>query len=48
VSPRAKARLAGVFEALEGFPAAFGHVFVFGSLVVAAEPTAHNLLTQAF
>ena len=49
MSPRAKARLAGVFEALEGFPAAFGQVYVFGSLVVAgnAPATAHNLLTHA-
>ena len=48
LSPRAKARLAGVFEALEGFPAAFGQVYVLGSLVVAgnAAATAHNILTQ--
>jgi hypothetical protein len=48
MSPRAKARLAGAFEALEGFPAAFGQVFVFGTLVVAgnAAATARNILAH--
>lgn len=48
MSPRRKARLAGVFEALEGFPAAFGQVAVLGGLVVAgnAAATAHNILSH--
>lgn len=48
LTPRAKARLAAVFEALEGFPAAFGQVYVLGSLVVAgdATATAHNISTH--
>jgi hypothetical protein len=33
-SPRCKARLAGVFEALEGMTSAFGQVFALGRLVV--------------
>lgn len=46
ISPRARARLAGLFEALEGFPAAFGQVVVVGTLVVAndAAATAGNIL----
>jgi hypothetical protein len=37
-----------VFEALEGFPAAFGQTFVLGGLVVAgnAAATAHNILAN--
>jgi hypothetical protein len=35
LSPRAKARLAGLFEALEGFPAAFGKTIVLGMLQAA-------------
>lgn len=48
MSPRAKARLAGVFEALEGFPAAFGQVVVLGMLVVQgdAQATGHNILAH--
>ena len=48
LSPKGKARLAGVFEALEGFPAAFGQVAVLGSLVVAgnASATARNILSH--
>lgn len=48
LSPRTKARLAGVFELLEGFPAAFGQVYVLGSLVVVgdAAATAHNMSTH--
>ncbi len=45
MTPRSKARLAGVFEALEGFPAAFGQTVVVGTLVVTgdAAATAHNI-----
>jgi hypothetical protein len=45
-SPRAKARLAGVFEALEGLTSAFGEVNVLGSLIVVgnATATAANIL----
>jgi hypothetical protein len=48
LSPRAKARLAGVFEALEGLPAAFGQTIVLGMLAVGgdAAATAHNILTH--
>lgn len=48
MSPRGKARLAGVFEALEGLPAAFGQTIVLGMLAVGgdAAATAHNILTQ--
>ena len=48
MSPRAKARLAGVFEALEGLPAAFGQTAVLGMLVVNgnAAMTAHNILAH--
>ena len=48
LSPRGKARLAGIFEALEGFPAVFGQVYVLGSVVVAgnAAATAHNILAH--
>lgn len=48
ISARTRARLAGVFEALEGFPAAFGQTVVFGSLVIAgdAAATAHNILAN--
>jgi len=46
VSPRFKARLAGVFEALEGLTSAYGQVVVLGRLVVAgnAAATAANIL----
>lgn len=45
-SPRFKARLAGVFEALEGMTSAFGQVAVLGRLVVSgnAAATAANIL----
>jgi hypothetical protein len=45
-SPKAKARLAGVFEALEGFTAAWGQVTVLGQLLVVgnAAATAANIL----
>jgi hypothetical protein len=45
-SPKAKARLAGVFEALEGFTSAFGQVTVLGQLIVVgnAAVTAANIL----
>ena len=46
VSPRFKARVAGVFEALEGLTSAYGQVVVLGRLVVAgnAAATAANIL----
>jgi hypothetical protein len=45
-SPRFKARLAGVFEALEGMASSFGQVFILGRLVVSgdAAATAANIL----
>jgi uncharacterized protein DUF4386 len=45
-SPKAKARLAGVFEALEGFTSTFGQVTVLGKLIVVgnAVATAANVL----
>jgi hypothetical protein len=45
-SPRFKARMAGVFELLEGFTSSFGQVMVLGRLVVAgnAAATAANVL----
>ena len=45
-SPKAKARLAGVFEALEGFTSTFGQVTVLGRLLVVsnAAATAANIL----
>ena len=45
-SPKAKARLAGVFEALEGFTSTFGQVTVLGRLLVVgnASTTAANIL----
>ena len=48
MSPKAKARLAGVFQALEGFPAVFGQVAVLGMVVVHgdAAATAHNILAH--
>ena len=48
VSPRVKARLAGVFEALEGFCSAYGQVIVLGRLVVfgSAAVTAANVLAH--
>src|SRR5262249_8513916 len=47
-SPRLKARMAGVFEALEGLTSAGGQVFILGSLVVAgnAAATAANILAH--
>lgn len=46
LSPRAKARIAGVFEALEGIASSQGQVFILGRLVVAgsAAATASNIL----
>jgi uncharacterized protein DUF4386 len=46
--PKAKARLAGVFEALEGLPAAFGQTAVIGMLVVNSDAakTASNILSH--
>lgn len=48
ISPRARARLSGVFEALEGLPAAFGQTIVLGMLVVNGDPvaTARNILAN--
>jgi len=48
ISPRTKARMAGVFELLEGFTSAGGQVFILGSLVVAgnATTTAANILAH--
>ena len=48
LSPRAKARVAGVFEALEGTASASGQVFILGSLVIQgnAAATAHNILAH--
>ena len=45
-SPRFKARVAGVFEMLEGMTSAFGQVFVLGRLIVSgnAAATAANVL----
>jgi len=45
-SPRFKARVAGVFEMLEGMTSAFGQVFVLGRLIVSgnAAATAANIL----
>jgi hypothetical protein len=47
-SPRFKARLAGVFEALEGLTSAYGQVIVLGRLVVSgdAAATATNILAH--
>ena len=47
-SPKAKARLSGVFEALEGFTSAFGQVTVLGKLLVVgnAAVTATNILNH--
>ena len=47
-SPRAKARVAGVFEALEGTGSAGGQVVILGSFVVAgnAAATAANILAN--
>jgi hypothetical protein len=39
-SPKAKARLAGVFEALEGFTSAWGQVTVLGQLIVVGNAAA--------
>jgi flagellar biosynthesis protein FliQ len=45
-SPRLKARMAGVFEMLEGMTSSYGQVFVLGRLIVAgnAAATAANIL----
>jgi hypothetical protein len=50
LSPRAKARMAGVFEALEGTASASGQVILLGRLVVPgdAAATAHNILANEF
>ena len=47
-SPKAKARLAGVFEALEGLTSAFGQVTIPGQLIVVgnAAATAANILNH--
>ncbi len=47
-SPRLKARIAGVFEALEGLTSSGGQVFILGSFVVAgnAAATAANILAH--
>src|SRR5215470_11625534 len=47
-SPRVKARIAGVFEALEGTASAGGQVVILGSFVVAgnAAATAANILAN--
>ena|SRR5579859_6298922 len=47
-SPRTKARMAGVFEFLEGLTSSGGQVFILGSLVVAgnAATTAANILAH--
>jgi hypothetical protein len=46
ISPLAKGRIAGVFEALEGFSSSYGQVVILGKLVVAgdAAATAANIL----
>jgi len=48
LSPRARARLSGVFQALEGLPAVFGQTIVLGMLVVNGDPaaTARNILAN--
>ena len=50
LSPRGKARLAGIFEALEGAASASGQVGILNSMVVAgnAAATAHNILANEF
>jgi hypothetical protein len=47
-SPRFKARLAGIFEALEGLTSAFGQVVVLGKVIVSgsAAATAANILAH--
>jgi hypothetical protein len=47
-SPRFRARLAGVFQFLEGLTSAFGQVFILGKLVVQADAaaTANNILAN--
>ncbi len=46
VSPRFKARVAGVFEALEGLTSSYGQVFILGRLVIdgSAAATAANIM----
>lgn len=48
LTPRGRARLAGIFEFLEGAASSSGQVFLLGSLVVSgdAAATVHNLLTH--
>lgn len=48
ISPRRKARIAGVFEALEGLAAASGQVLILGKLVLAgdAAATAASILSH--
>jgi hypothetical protein len=47
-SPRLKARIAGVFEALEGLTSSWGQVFVLGKFIVSgnAAATAANILAN--
>ena len=48
LSPQGRARLSGVFQALEGLPAVFGQTIVLGMVVVDgnAAATAHNILAN--
>lgn len=48
LSPRARARMAGFFEAMEGWTSSSGQVFLLGALVVQgnAAATAHNILAH--
>jgi hypothetical protein len=48
IRPRTRARLAGLFEALEGTASSSGQVFLLGALVVQgnAAATAHNILAN--
>jgi len=48
LSPRARARFAGFFDAMEGWTSSSGQVFLLGSLVVQgnAAATAHNILAH--
>ena len=48
ISPRTKARIAGIFELLEGFTSAGGQVVILGSLIVVgnATITAANILAH--
>jgi len=48
LSPRARARLAGFFESMEGWTSSSGQVFLLGTLIVqgSAAATAHNILAN--